>query len=42
MATNWTTMTVKQETYEKVKAMKEGGDSFSDVLERLCENYGQA
>jgi predicted CopG family antitoxin len=37
MAKTWTTMSVHQEVYEQVKASKRGGESFNDVLVRLCE-----
>lgn len=32
------TITIKEEVYEKLKALKREGESFSDLLEGLAEN----
>jgi predicted CopG family antitoxin len=34
------TITIKDEIYESLKNMKEEGDSFSDVIERLINRRG--
>ena len=37
MAKRWTSMSVHNEVYERVRAKKEGGESFNEVIRRLCE-----
>jgi predicted CopG family antitoxin len=32
------TLTIKEQTYNKLLAMKQKGESFSDLFERLCKN----
>lgn len=37
MSREWTTMSVHKEVYHDIENRKRGGESFNDVLTRLCE-----
>lgn len=37
MTHRWTTMSVHKDVYEKVANQKDEGESFNDVIERLCQ-----
>lgn len=37
MAREWTTMSVHADVYDRIKAHKQDGESFNDVLVRLCD-----
>ncbi|WP_109745684.1 antitoxin VapB family protein [Salinigranum rubrum] len=42
MANDWTSLSVRKDVYEKVKARKRGGETFNELLQRLCEQDEEA
>lgn len=35
----WTTVTVKPATRDKLRSLKRGGESYSDLFERMIRQY---
>lgn len=36
---DWTSIPVKPETFEAVKRMKRGGETFDELVNKMCERY---
>ena len=35
----WSTLTLRTETYEAVKSMKRGGETYQELMNKMLEQY---